>query len=157
MICWNDFISEGGRIRYAAVCPHCFEKRYLPRYHAVHDRVCKRCAGADNGRSWHLRNPSGPERNIMRQLEDMGIPYEREVRYLYYNLDFVIYGTHVIEVNGGKIHTDLGNPERDQIRLQRIQQCYPLLVITDGNTKHCKRLIKEFLSDRNSSYESGTL
>jgi hypothetical protein len=147
MIDWTDFISERGRVRYAAYCPACSGKRYLPRYHARKDLDCRRCAGADNGRSWHLRNPSGPERNIMRQLEDMGIPYEREVRYLYYNLDFVIYGTHVIEVDGGRIHSELCDPQREQQRLEAIQKRYPLLVITDGNTKHCKRLIKEFLSD----------
>lgn len=146
MINWTDFISEGGRIRYAAVCPHCSEKRYLPRYHAIWDPACRRCSGAENGRGWHLANPSGPERNIIRQLTEMKEPFEREVRFLCYNLDFVVRGTHVIEVNGGMIHTDLVDPKREQIRLQRIQQRFPLLVLTDSDTKHCKRLIREFLN-----------
>ena len=146
---WTDRIREGGRWRYAVWCSRCGLKRYLPNYHAQDADLCYRCSNSEKGRKWHLENPSGPERRIIRQLNEMKLPYEREVPLLWYNIDFVIGGTHAIEVNGGQIHTDLRlghNPERAAIRLEHIRERYKLLVLVESATHNCKRVIREFLT-----------
>lgn len=147
MVNWEDKIWLEGRWRFGVICPRCCLKRYLPNYHAKDASYCFRCSGAEKGRGWHLANPSGPERRMIRTLTSMKIPFEREVPLLWYNIDFVINSTHAIEVDGGTIHTDLRihDPIRSVIRLDHIRERYKLLVLTDSQTKNCKRALQEYL------------
>lgn len=138
-------MSQATRNLVDATCPGCGTTRKLRRYHAATDPMCVHCTGALNAQPWRLANPSNPEKNLIRQLGEMGIQFQREVFFKGYLLDFVIRGTHVIEVNGGRIHT-MKDPQREARRIALIEESFPLLVITDGNTKHCKTLIKEFLN-----------
>lgn len=144
MVSWDDFIVSEGRRRFAVWCGRCGEKRYLPSYTAKLETLCLRCANAEKARNYRLENPSGPERNIIRQLSEMGILFEREVPLKWYNIDFVISGTHAIEMNGGNVHT-LRDPQREEQRRRLIEKRYKLLILSDADTKHCKRKIKEFL------------
>ncbi len=147
MVNWEDKLYIDGRWRYGVTCPRCCLKRYLPNYHANTATICFRCSGAEKGAKWHLANPSGPERRVIRTLLSIKVPYEREVALLWYNIDFVVNQTHAIEVDGGRIHTDLRlhDPIRSVIRLEHIRERYKLLVLTDSQTKSCKRVIEEFL------------
>lgn len=144
MIHSTDSILKGGRRCYPSQCPRCQEWRYLPRYEAIWAPHCLRCANAEKARNYRLATPSGPERNLMKQLSEMGILFDREVPVKWYNVDFVVSGTHAIEVDGGNVHT-LRDPERETKRLAVIRTKYKLLVLTDGEVKNCKRKIKEFL------------
>lgn len=131
---------------FAVICDRCGEKRYCPRWRAMQDTYCFRCACSEKSRVWHLANPSGPEKKMIRILDKMKVPYEREAPFFQYNLDFVLRGTHVVEVTGGRLHRDLYCPEKEERRTALIQQHYKLLMITDGNVRYAKDIIKEFLN-----------
>ena len=158
---------------YPVVCPECGRERWLKKVDALkaereHCR-CYRCAQSERGRlgwlatcsKWgmkvavkHLRvyrlsHPSCLERRLMRLLDELQVPYEREVwlecpaRVCL--IDFVVNGCCAIEVNGDYVHRQ--RTIEDAARHALIRQRYRLLVLSECDFKESRvaALLEQFL------------
>jgi very-short-patch-repair endonuclease len=113
-------------------------------------------------RRWRIDHPSSHEQAVMAILDELGLPYAREVELLgegaFVSVDFVVAGGGVIEVNG-KVHYDpfFDHPNyphtrqaNDAERVRRLEKAgYQVLVIDHrelGDGERVRVRIAEFLA-----------
>lgn len=146
-------------IVYPIECPNCANERWLKKWDALkalqNNCLCYRCSQTEKGRlgwltttsKWgaetalqHLRNyrlanPSKLEREVMILLDELGLPYEREVfcncAGRIYLIDFVIADSFAIEVNGDYFHSK--RYEADARKAIDLETCgYRVLVLLES-------------------------
>jgi very-short-patch-repair endonuclease len=145
-------------IIYPIECPNCGKERWLKKWDALralqNNCLCYRCSQSAKGRlgwlvttaKWgaetalkHLRNyrlanPSNLEREVMKLLDELSLPYEREVfcecAGRIYLIDFVVAESLAIEVNGDYFHSQ--RQEADARKIRDLEACaYLVLVLSE--------------------------
>ena len=146
-------------IVYPVECPNCGKERWLKKWDALkalaNNCLCYHCSQTEKGRlGWlatttrwglkialqHLRNyrlahPSNLETEVIAILNELGLPYEREVfcecAGRIYLIDFVIDKYLAVEVNGDYFHSQ--RQEADARKVRDLKHCgYRVLVLSQA-------------------------
>lgn len=115
--------ERDGRTKWRVTCQGCGHTRWLKRgncNYALRTGGCKKCQRREAGRKGYratmekhgrayvlecirqcqLARPSLPEKYMSHLLKSLDVPFEEQVIYEGYILDFVLSNGDVIEVNG---------------------------------------------------------
>lgn len=142
-----------------SLCPTCGQGRMLRPSDAKRAKQCRTChlrgiaplgykATAEKygqhfavevQRTYRLENPSDLERQLMAVLEELELPYEREVMVeaegRAYLIDFVLFGDRAVEVNGEWVHQFHG--ERDARKLRALRNLgYDVMVVNETDLQN---------------------
>jgi very-short-patch-repair endonuclease len=154
--------------RFSVICGGCGETRWLKRCDALEAEqsgaACFRCTQREKARlgykatvakhgkdfalpyvrDYQLAHPSVLNMAMADILEHvLELPYEREVICGSYLIDFVLYGTFAIEVNGG-VHVLQPDHDVRKARFLR-EQGYDLLVLEQADIPDASARVLEFI------------
>ncbi len=153
------------RKRYQCTCLVCGHTRWLEKNDAqkAEEKDCFKCSqtkkapkgfkaavakhgvgfGLDKLSAYRMAHPSSLEVEMMNILDEMQLPYHREVRIENKLVDFLLDDRHVIEVNGD-IHKFKVAQDTHKAHVLR-EAGYKLLVIRDADMNIAPLLISEFV------------